>query len=807
MSEYLTPSDRPSLPARPVYPAGGGAAAPGPELEESPLAKYLGALRRHFWVVALMGAVGLGIAAYAVASTERMYTSKAVLQLGEERGGPSMGGGLAGLAASLGGGGTSIQSQIQVIRSRVVLGEVVDSLGLRLQRLVPGLPRDQFEPTGVIDRVWVSPDARADTLGLSFLEDGVRVRKDGAEVAAAYGEPVDVGDARFTVPVHPGRDELTLWILSREDAVDVLLDDVRPTTRESTNVVDIVVNGYDSIITERIANTTAEFYKRFSSRKSREQARARKQFVMNQLVVAESLLTATQQQLTEYRKRERLYSAKAEATLATAGRGDLEVRRAELDAQRQAFRVILSELPRADARRRMHLLRTLASAPAVAENPVIGSLYSQLSHYEAQRDSVLAGPPRLAPSNPAVLAVDSMREAAEVRLIAASRSYVDMLDAQLAALDDIKARTDSALQHIAETEPEEVRLALRMESIGEAATELRARYYTAGMAEAAELDQITVLDPALAGDQAGSGPKRSLLFGLIFGLMVGGAGAVLLDSANRSIRRREEMEPLLRVPGLGVIPQLAPGTALRAPLRMPRALRNGNGKGAHPGTELVAATRVHSGVAEAFRTLRTNLVFSPAVESLRSIVVTSPAGGEGKTTTAANLAIAFAQQGRRVLLVDCDLRRARVHTLFRVPREPGLSELLRGKVAAEQVIARTSVEGLSVLPAGALPPVSATDLFGGGVVRSLVEALSGDFDLVVLDTAPVLVGAAAAVLGTQVDGALLVVRAGRTDRESARQAVQQLSAVGARVVGAVLNDPDATLRQPKEYYEDEPVPA
>lgn len=800
MAEYLTPIDRrPQATAFPVH----GTAAPAPDVEESPLLKYLGALRRHLWLVGLMALVGLAISAYAVTKTERMYSSVAVLQLADERGGPSMGGGLAGLAASLGGGGGSIRTQIEVMRSRVLLGEVVDSLGLRLQRKVPGLIRDNFEPTGLVENVSVSATAVPDTLGLSFSDAGVVARKGGADAGARYGEMLEVGGVRLSVPMRPERDHLTLWVLPREDAIDVLHDDVRPASREGTNVVDVVVNGYDSIITKKIANHTVEFFKRFSSSKSREQARLRKQFVMTQLAVAESLLAVTQEQLTEFRKRERLYSSKAEASLESAGRGELEIQRARMNADRQIYRSVLASLGRSDRARRMQLLRSLASSPSVAQHPVIGSLYTQLDHYNSQRDSLLAGPPRRAATNPDVLAVDSMIAGAEARLTSAARSYVEMLDAQVSALDTIKARTDTALQHIAETEPEEVRLTLRMESIGKAATDLRARYYTAGMAEASEIDQITVLDYAQGGRRSGSGPGRSLIFGLIFGLMVGSAGAVLIDGANRSIRRRGEVEHFLHVPGLAVIPQLGPGGGGRA---LPLRIRSENGGPAEPGRDLVAATQVHSHMAEAYRTLRTNLVFSPGLERLGSIMVTSPVGGEGKSTTAANLAIAFAQQGKRVLLIDCDVRRPRVHTLFGVPREPGLSELLLGRVPAEQVLRRTSVERLSVLAAGATPPVSATDLFGGGVVRSLIDALSESFDMVVVDTAPVLPAASAPVLGTQVDGVLMVVRAGSTDRENARHAVQQLSAVGARVVGAVLNDPDAVLQHPREYRDD-PVPA
>ncbi|MBV9774766.1 MAG: polysaccharide biosynthesis tyrosine autokinase, partial [Gemmatimonadetes bacterium] len=709
----------------------------------------------------------------------------------------------------LGGGGGNIQTQIEVMRSRVLLGEVVDSLGLRLARKVPGLVRDNFEPTGLVDEVSVSATSVPDSLGLSFSDADVTARKGGAGVTAKYGQPLEVGGVRLSVPVRPDRDHLTLWVLPREDAIDMLHDDVRPASREGTNVVDVVVNGYDSIITRKIANHTAEFYQRFSSRKSREQARLRKQFVMTQLTVAESLLAVTQQQLTDFRKRERLYSSKAEAGLETTGRGELEVQRAKLNADRQVYRAILANLGRSSPERRMQLLRSLASAPSVAQHPVIGGLYAQLDHYASARDSLIAGPPRRAPTNPEVLAVDSLIGTAEVRLTSAARSYVEMLDAQISALDTIKGRTDVALQHIAETEPEEVRLALRMESIGKAATDLRARYYTAGMAEASEIDQVTILDPAQGGKGSGSGPGRSLLFGVIFGLMVGGAGAVLVDSANRSIRRRGDVEHFLRVPNLAVIPSLAPGAERRGQLRLPTRSRvevgRGNGRGG--AVELVGVDRVHSVGAEAYRTLRTNLIFSPMLETLQSIVVTSPSGTEGKTTTSANLAIAFAQKGMRVLLVDCDLRRPRVHAIFGVPREPGLSQLLLGQVAAEQVIRKTSVERLCVLPAGPLPSISATDLLDGGVVRSLIEALSTDFDLVIIDTPPVLATSTAAVLGTQVDGVLLVVRAGQTDRDAARQTLQQLGSVGARVVGTVLNDPDALLSQRNEYYEEEPARA
>jgi capsular exopolysaccharide family len=192
-------------------------------------------------------------------------------------------------------------------------------------------------------------------------------------------------------------------------------------------------------------------------------------------------------------------------------------------------------------------------------------------------------------------------------------------------------------------------------------------------------------------------------------------------------------------------------------------------------------------------------MFSQAVQTLRTIVITSPSPGEGKTTTASNLAVSFAQQGMRVLLADCDLRRAKIHSLFGVPRSPGLTELLVGQETQETVIRDTSVTGLYLLTSGNLPPNPA-ELLGGAAMRKTLESLSEAFDLIVIDTPPLLAASDASILATIADGALLVVKAGSTETEAGQQALQQLSAVGARVVGAVLNDPDAKVQKYGAYY-------
>lgn len=783
-------------------PSGNGALRPDPEAEGSTFGEYAGALRRYYWVVLLTTAVGFALAVYKVMTTEQLFGSQASVEIGGE-GNAAPSGGLAGIAASLGGGGAGgVSTDVEIIRSRVILGQVVDSLGLRLAREVPDLWRTEYHPVGIVDGVRIAPDATTAPLELSFGEEGVRVRSGGREASAPYGAPVEIGGVSFTVPVRPGgMDELPLQVIPHKSAVDRLLQNVSVYPRDNVNIVDIVVTGYDPVVTERIANVTAEKYQGYSSRKSRVQAERRREFVEEQLRTGETLLLDAQNRLTEHRKREGLFSARAEAMSGQVQRGEVELQRAELNADLQIYKSLLAQL-QSTRRDRADVIRTIVSNPEMSANPTVLALYDRLTKYESVRDSLTTGQYRASPTNPDLQRTDSLISLNRNALIEATRNHVEWLEARVRGMDVITQRSDSTIRQLAGAEPEEMRLMMEVESFGEAVKTLREKYYTAGIAEASGEDKVAFLDRALPGEPAGSGPVRSLVFGLIFGVMVGAGGAVALDGLNRSIRKRGELERVLHVPELAVIPQVRALSGARR-LRIP-GMAGANGR-ALPGAgrpELLTAAQVYSSGAEAYRTLRTNLIFAQAgQEGLRSVVVTSPSGSEGKTTTSANLAIAFAQQGMRVLVVDCDFYRARLHQVFGVANSPGLADLLMGTVAVEQVVRPTSVERVSVIPAGPLPPVNPTDLLGGDVMRSLLASLSGDFDLVVLDTPPVLTNANAPILATQTDGVVLVVRAGQTDRDSAREAMQQLATVGARVLGTVLNDPDATLTQRKGYYE------
>jgi len=205
-----------------------------------------------------------------------------------------------------------------------------------------------------------------------------------------------------------------------------------------------------------------------------------------------------------------------------------------------------------------------------------------------------------------------------------------------------------------------------------------------------------------------------------------------------------------------------------------------------PSSQLITLTDPRSPMAEAFRTLRTNLMFSSLEHPLTTLLVTSPAPEEGKSTTLANLAVSLAQGGRTTILVDCDLRRPRQHELFGVPAEPGLTNAILDKVDAPKLVA-TAVEGLWLLPAGAVPPNPA-DLLGSRRMDAIIANLKTRADLVLFDAPPVIAVTDAALLASKLDGVLLVVSAGRTQRDHALQAKNLLEKIHVRIVGAVLTN-------------------
>lgn len=202
--------------------------------------------------------------------------------------------------------------------------------------------------------------------------------------------------------------------------------------------------------------------------------------------------------------------------------------------------------------------------------------------------------------------------------------------------------------------------------------------------------------------------------------------------------------------------------------------------------DLVTITDPRSPVSEAYRSLRANLSFYSLDKPLRTLMVTSPAAGEGKSTTIANLAVTMAQSGRRTIIVDTDLRRPALHELFGAQMSPGLTDAMMA-AAGELPLQKTAVENLWLLSSGPKPPNPA-DLLGAERMAQIIAQLTEQADIVLFDAPPVMAAADAAILGARVDGVLLVIQAGKTRRDHSERARETLEKSRAHVVGAALTN-------------------
>ncbi|MCB0036778.1 MAG: CpsD/CapB family tyrosine-protein kinase [Anaerolineales bacterium] len=206
---------------------------------------------------------------------------------------------------------------------------------------------------------------------------------------------------------------------------------------------------------------------------------------------------------------------------------------------------------------------------------------------------------------------------------------------------------------------------------------------------------------------------------------------------------------------------------------------------------LITLTDPRSPVSEAYRTLRTNLSFYSLDNPLRTLVVTSPAPDEGADEAAANLAVTMAQSGKRTILVECDLRRPSLHTLFGQAAEPGLTDMILGD--SELPLQKTEVENLWLLTSGPQPPNPA-DLLGSGRTDEIIAKLGQEADIILFHAPPVIAVTDATVLGSKVDGVLLVIQAGKSRRDHAQRAKEMLAKANVRIVGVTLtNAPDDGL--------------
>lgn len=290
---------------------------------------------------------------------------------------------------------------------------------------------------------------------------------------------------------------------------------------------------------------------------------------------------------------------------------------------------------------------------------------------------------------------------------------------------------------------------------------------------------LTVLAPANAPTTPVSpNIPQNVLFAALAGAVLAGGAILLLEYLDDTIKGSDDVQSVLGMPALGAITRIA-------------SIHQ-------PEDHLITLKHPRSPIAEAYRVFRTNLRFSGIENPSGALLVTSAGPGEGKTTTAANLAVIFAQAGRRVMLIDTDLRRPNVHRMFGLANNVGLSSLFIGDAPTlDSVIQESPVPGLRIITSGPLPPNPA-EILDSKQMNEVLSSLRSQVDMLILDSPPALAVADASILGSRCSGVVLVIDSGHTRTEAAKRAVDTLKHTGAKVYGVVLNK--LSTRRASGYY-------
>ena len=727
------------------------------------------AIRRRWWLVLGVFLLVVTFAVWRTSRQQRLYQSTAVVQIGE----------VTQPMTSMTPAQQwdyridPMQSAQEIIKSSRIAQRAATLAGLRLAIVMP--------PTLQRSLIFGDSVPKVDsTLGyaeytLELGTDRYALLQNGQTLATArYGQAVDAGGVHFAVPRPPELDdpEVILRVLSEQEAGRMVRGAVTTRGRPSTNIVEISYTGTDPFTVKAVTNAIAEAYQAYSSENRLQEAASRASIIAQSLEDQRDRLDSAQDAMRAFKQGNQLSNVTAEQTeLITSIARFEEVRDAAL-IERGVYEQLMGRLTAADTS--SEELRKLAASEAVRSNPYVNSLYEQWFELRTRQEELRAQG-KVSP-HPEAKAVDSLIAATKFSLQQASGLYLQGLQSRLQSITNRIDELRDDMKKYPELEAVEAKLFADLRTIQSVYDALQSEYQRARIAEQVEDQSVEIVDRA-PQPTAPISPnrKRVYLTAMIFGVMLGLAAAMAVEQLDDSVKSPDEARERFDLTVLGTIPQIKEAGA--------RRMVQGTSH------RLVTHLDPRSPVAEAYRSLRTNLAFARAHDALKTLVLTSPGPADGKSTTVANLAITFAQQGQRTLLIDADLRRAVLDQLFAVSREPGLTDVLVGRAKLMDVINESEIPNLSVLGSGPFPP-NPSELLGSQAMRDILRQARESFDIVLLDSPPLLAVTDAAVLSTMVDGAILVVRMGSTARTSVRRAKSQLHTVHGRLIGTVLNDVD-----------------
>ncbi|MBA3341802.1 MAG: polysaccharide biosynthesis tyrosine autokinase [Gemmatimonadaceae bacterium] len=746
-------------------------------------------VRRNRWLV-----LGITLATIASATVynrlaDPIYQSSATIRIDDKDAGTAL---LTGVAAMPGLSGSKIQTEMEVLRSRQLAENVARKLHLNLQVLEPSGARRFVRivdmPSDVARLEVVLTRQGASSYVIVPEGNGAHI---GVPQEVQVGVPFSIGRATLVLDrpptgALPPRIELQFRPLRRSvDAMRKALTVARP--QREAQIINVRYESNDPVVAAAVPNLLLDEFIRYKAQTNKTEATSTVGFLRQQVASYEGQLRAAETALGGFREQARVVSIGDEAQAQVRQMADMQAERDQLQSERQALAAIMAKVPLQGE----NAARDIAAFPSFITNRAMQDILQSLIQLENERSQLLI---RRNPENADVVAVSKRIGDLERQLSQMARAYLAGVDSKLASLNSGVQSFGKRIETIPAKEIAFARLSRDQKLLEDISTLLQTRLKEAEIKEAIQPGDVRGIDRALVPDRPTSPkPARNILFGIFGGLFLGIVAAVAREMLDTKVRTKEDVQSVTGgMPILGAIPRIPDnGNARPSRKRARRGPTEVVAAMGLPGNRLITQMSSRDVFAESYRALRTNITFTAADHPNQVLVITSALVGDGKSTSASNLAVTLAQQGVRTLLVDADLRKGVLHSTFALPREPGLTQLLIGECSIEAALQKVSLgdegQSLHVLTSGRLPPNPA-ELLGSERMRKLLEELRQQFDMIVFDTPPLTLVTDAAVLGTLSDSTVLVARAGVTDKRALHHAAEQLYHLRVQVSGTIVND-------------------
>ena len=757
------------------------------ERDELNVAELWHTLLRNRWIVLGTTLAVVALAALYTWQKRPLYQATTTLQLDDDKANRNP---LAEFLPVGGGSQGKLETDMVVLRSRQIAERVVDSLDLTVQLVEPNLPRSEILRTLDVPR-----DAPVGLFVLERQGAGYALRaerlprnrpKPEFPAKVEPGVPFKIGNA--TLALQPrltrgGPDEIILSLGSFRGTVSGV-QTAMGVSRVDPKAKALAVSYMhtDPQQASAVPNALSGVFIEAKAQLSRLESANTVTFLRDQVASYEGQLVEAENALQSFREQQRVVSPQEEAQQQVRRLAELQAQRDQMRSEREALGKLLDRVSQGQRQSgETSPYRQLASFPVFLSNKAVQDILQSLTTLENERSKLLV---QRTDVNVDVQGLNQRIRELELQLYQMAGNYLEGLDSQIASAEAQLGRFGNQLETIPAREVQYARLLREQKLLDELYALLQTRLKESEIRLAAEPGDVRVIDTALVPEVPISPrPLRNLVLALALGLVMGVAAAFGREAMDTRVRTREDVQAATgQMPILGIIPRFEGAQRTSVRNRLMEGVPD----------SLVVRADPQSPAAEAFRALRTSIVFSGVKGAPQVMVVTSAMPGEGKSTSSSNLAVTLAQQGSRTLLVDADLRRGTLHRIFEVPQEPGLTHVLLGMATLDEAVREVEVgEGvlLYVLAAGAFPPNPA-EILGSERMAKLLEELRARYDAVIFDAPPLNLVTDATVLAKSVDAAVLVTRNGFTDKRALHHAASQLLQVRAPVSGVVLNDVD-----------------